>query len=437
MWLLTNILHKSSLRAPVEAPSCLYTFPEAVCFFRGGGGRAGKEASGGRALGGRKRVAGRLRYMRGGERSARLETEGLRGCAPGGGWRGRRQGEARPRGAAAVAGPRPAPTAGKGRRLCDTRPPRRPPRRAPPRALPTLGLALSLPCFQTGSARLPVTCRRVPGWSSEVPVSPRVAACGAPGSRVPGERPEGAGGRRVQVRGAGAGRARGRGAVTGRAPGAGGAGSPAPRSSPTCVHVPGCAPWAAFFPPPSPAPQGLLPNSAAAPPGRVPTGAGSARAPEAGASQAGCPRPEPPPPSPSRAGARAAALCSALVGLGSGLVLRRCPGRPGAERGSAGRWSPGSGRPAGGEPGGGRRAGAAASRLPAPPLPRRSAGVPAPCRVPWESPAAGTRGRGRCGRPAQRQRGARALRCCPRVPLLCLQLWLSEPGSRAETDGAF
>lgn len=48
-------------------------------------------------------------------------------------------------------------------------------------------------CFKTGSARLSVTCCWVPGWRSEVSVSPPVPARGAPRKPVPRERPEGAG----------------------------------------------------------------------------------------------------------------------------------------------------------------------------------------------------------------------------------------------------
>lgn len=77
-----------------------------------------------------------------------------------------------------------------------------------------ISLGLSLPCvFQTGSAGLSVTCRRVPGWKSEV--AP-VAARGARRKPVPGE--ESAlreqGGRLVQVRGWVASPRAGRWAVT-------------------------------------------------------------------------------------------------------------------------------------------------------------------------------------------------------------------------------
>ncbi|ELK06326.1 hypothetical protein PAL_GLEAN10023946 [Pteropus alecto] len=42
-----------------------------------------------------------------------------------------------------------------------------------------LSCSFSPLCFQTGSARLSVTCCRVPGWRSEVSASLPVPACGA------------------------------------------------------------------------------------------------------------------------------------------------------------------------------------------------------------------------------------------------------------------
>lgn len=141
--------------------------------------------------------------------------------------RGRRQGEAGPRAAtsraAGVAGRPPGErwvprTVRGGRRwLCNPQPPRPPssPACVPPSAWPALGsLSVFLsPVFQTGSAGLSVTCRRVPGWKSEVAPVP---ARGPRRKPVPGE--ESAlreqGGRLVQVRGWVASPRAGRWAVT-------------------------------------------------------------------------------------------------------------------------------------------------------------------------------------------------------------------------------
>ncbi|KAK2496882.1 hypothetical protein MC885_020713, partial [Smutsia gigantea] len=149
------------------------------------------------------------RASAGGERGrAGLLTAAPQACCSSGHWSGGRRGLREGR-----AGP---PSSGSPERspLCLF--PRnregRETRVRPRRLLPDVGvrcLAFLARCPE-GSARLSVTCCRVPGWRSEVSAPPPVPACGARRSRVPESALREQGGRLVQVRGAG------RRAVTGR-----------------------------------------------------------------------------------------------------------------------------------------------------------------------------------------------------------------------------
>lgn len=206
--------------------------------------------------------------MWGGETSAGAGN-GRAPCALGW-WPGGRQGEARALGSqlagvARVAGPALGAHHGEEGRGDATRSPLgHPPRRPAP--LPplcqhwVLSRSFSPLCFQTGSARLSVTCCRVPGWRSEVSVSPRVAACGAHRKPSPRRAPWGS---RVAAwsRCVGPGRepAGGRGAVTGRRPGAA---QPdlqlRAAAGPACIFL--VAPHVLLS-----LPQGFLSNSVAAP----------------------------------------------------------------------------------------------------------------------------------------------------------------------------
>lgn len=144
-----------------------------------------------------------------GEAGQGLETEGL----PARWLRGLQQGEARPAGRhlvgrARVAGRRPpgggdssrrdpGEAGGGGGSYATRSPPVLPPAGLRPSlhsANTRISRSFSPLCFQTGSARLTVTCRRVPGWRSEVSVAAGSSLRSPPPrSRVPGERPEGAG----------------------------------------------------------------------------------------------------------------------------------------------------------------------------------------------------------------------------------------------------
>lgn len=201
-----------------------------------------------------------------GEAGQGLETEGL----PARWLRGLQQGEARPAGRhlvgrARVAGRRPpgggdssrrdpGEAGGGGGSYATRSPPVLPPAGLRPSlhsANTRISRSFSPLCFQTGSARLTVTCRRVPGWRSEVSVAAGSSLRSPPPPEA--ESPENAlreqGGRLVQVRVVGSG-APPPGAVLSLAAARGcrRASAPAPRRSLTCGRVPGRAPLPAFAP---------------------------------------------------------------------------------------------------------------------------------------------------------------------------------------------
>lgn len=185
--------------------SLVFTPSPRRCFSRGRAGRRREEARGGSLHGCWEEARGQsLDAGTGGEGGPRWGWK-RKGCERAGGQaagRGRPGPPELPRGrpvrrvaARGESARGPAGGGGGGKAA-------RSPLGARGRRVPRQHAALALLSrFQTGSARLSVTCCRVPGWRSEVSAPPPVPACGARRSRVPESALRKQGGRLVQVRG--------------------------------------------------------------------------------------------------------------------------------------------------------------------------------------------------------------------------------------------